>query len=434
MLMEEFNRHNEFKNVWANITKGSEAICIAKLFLIVKRMNFKIFQNYKNRKRLIFIFLSIAMLPGILFLFFQKTPKTDFSSWYASKANKAHGLKKDYIFYDTIILSDTMRINKIMRSMEGPFSIANFTFGKGILNYFSPQLICLTGYQLDVIDANTNKTISDDFMCHNNMNIVDKNTVPWKLETQGSNTRLFTITEGQTQLQLPKGYGIPVLSNQKLEIVSQVLNHNIADTNFLVRQRIKITYIKEIESGLSMKPVYQQSAFVTKFVSGPEGNFGESIKIPSKINSNSKACTTENMLSCGVEKPEPGIFDPFHDQYGREFTGHWKFNPGVEVLVTNVSKMINITRIKKAYYVSVHVHPFCETLSLYDATTKDTLIKAHTKSFRHKIGLENIEQFTFEKGLTFYPSHKYLMVSYYNNPTQDIHTAMATMFLYMDEN
>jgi hypothetical protein len=35
MLMEEFNRHNEFKNVWANITKGSEAICIAKLFLTV---------------------------------------------------------------------------------------------------------------------------------------------------------------------------------------------------------------------------------------------------------------------------------------------------------------------------------------------------------------------------------------------------------------
>jgi hypothetical protein len=397
-------------------------------------MNFKTIRNNNNRRRLVLIFLPIALLPSILFLVFKKSPKKEFSIWYTAHSKKHVGKQKEYIFHDTIILSDTMRINKIMRSMEGPFSITNFTFGTGLINHFAPQLIWLTGYQLDVIDANTNQKLSDDFMCHNNMNIVDKNTVPWKLETQGSNTRLFTITEGQTQLQLPKGYGIPVLSNQKLEIVSQVLNHNIADTNFLVRQRIKITYVKEIEVALPIKPVYQQSAFVTKFVSGPAGNYGESIKIPSTINSNSKACTTENMLSCGVEKPEPGVFNPFQDQYGRQFTGHWKFNPGKEILVTNVTKMINIKRIKKAYYVSVHVHPFCEALCLYDVTAKDTLIKANARSFTNKIGLEHIEQFTFKRGLTFYPNHKYELVSYYNNPTQAIHTAMATMFLYMDEN
>ena len=397
-------------------------------------MNYILSNSKQKLRKLILVFLSIALLTGILFLLLKKSPKKDFSKWYAAYPKKEASLPKEYIFCDTIILSDTMRINKIMRSMEGPYSITNFTFGKGIINKFFPHLIWLTGYQLDVIDATTNKKISDDFMCHNNMNIVDKNSVPWKLETQGSNTRLFTITEGQTQLKLPKGYGIPVLSNQQLEIVSQVLNHNIADTNFIVRQRIKITYIKEIEAGLPIVPVYQQSAFVTKFVSGPAGNFGESIKIPSTINSNSKACTTENMLSCGVEKPELGNFNPFQDQYGREFTGHWKFNPGNEMLVTNVSKMLNIKRIKKAYYISVHVHPFCKSLSLYDATTNDTILKANAKSFTHKIGLENIEQFTFENGLTFYPNHKYQLVSYYDNPTKDIHTAMATMFLYMDEN
>jgi hypothetical protein len=397
-------------------------------------MQFKIFHNNNNHTKFILILLSIAVLSSILFLLFNKTEKKNFSNWYATHAKKDAGLIHEYIFHDTIILSDTMRINKIMRSMEGPYNITNFTFEKGIFNNFFPQLIWLTGYQLDVIDVNTNKKISDDYMCHNNMNIVDKNSVPWKLETQGNNTRLFTLTEGQTQLKLPRGYGIPVLSNQKLELVSQVLNHNIADTNFLVRQKIKITYIKEIEAGLSMKPVYQQSAFVTKFVSGPTGNFGEPIIIPTKINSNSQACETENMLSCGIEKPELGIFNPFQDQYGRLFTGHWKFNPGKEVLVTNVSKMMNIKHIKKAYYVSVHVHPFCKSLSLYDATTKDTILKVYAKSFTHKIGLENIEQFTFENGLTFYPNHKYQLVSYYYNPTQDIHTAMATMFLYMDEN
>lgn len=187
------------------------------------------------------LFILVSLIAGIKVLFLKKAPKTDFSIWYSAKANNVRDLQKDYIFHDTIIISDTMRINKIMRSMEGPFSITNFTFGNGFMNYFSPQLIWLTGYQLDVIDAMTNQKLSNDFMCHNNMNIVDKNSVPWKLETQGSNTRLFTLTEGQTQLQLPDGFGIPILSNQKLEIVSQVLNHNIADTNFLVRQRVKIT-------------------------------------------------------------------------------------------------------------------------------------------------------------------------------------------------
>lgn len=397
-------------------------------------MNFIIFRQKSIFIKLFLLALLIAFLSGILFSLFRPSPKKDFSKWYAAHAKKNAALKKEYIFHDTIILSDTMRINQIYRSMEGPYTLHTFSFGQGLMNYFSPELIWLTGYQLDVIEANTQQKITDDFMCHNNLNIVDKNNVPWKLETLGSNTRLFTLTEGQTQLKFPTGYGIPILSNQKLEIVSQVLNHNMAEINLLVRQRIKITYIKEIETGLPVTPVYQQSAFVTKFVSGPEGNFGETVVIPSKINSDIKACETDNMLSCGIEKSEPGIFDPFHDQYGREFTGHWKFNPGKEVLVTNVSKMININRVKKAYYVSVHVHPFCESLSLYDATTKDTIINAHAKSFTQKIGLEFIQQFTFENGLSFYPSHQYKLVSYYNNPTKDIHTAMATMYLYMDEN
>jgi hypothetical protein len=79
-------------------------------------------------------------------------------------------------------------------------------------------------------------------------------------------------------------------------------------------------------------PVYQQSAFVTKFVSGPAGNFGESIKIPSTINSNSKACTTENMLSCGVEKPEPGNFNPFQGQTKPEPVTADDINEGINQL------------------------------------------------------------------------------------------------------
>jgi hypothetical protein len=236
-------------------------------------MNFSLSNTMHRLRKLILVFLCIAFLIGIIFLLFKKSPKKDFTKWYAAYAKKEAGLPNEYIFCDTIILSDTMRINKIMRSMEGPYSITNFTFGKGIINKFFPHLIWLTGYQLDVIDATTNKKISDDFMCHNNMNIVDKNSVPWKLETQGSNTRLFTITEGQTKLKLPKGYGIPVLSNQQLEIVSQVLNHNIADTNFIVRQRIKITYIKEIEGWIAYRACLPTKCICYKICKWPCGQF-----------------------------------------------------------------------------------------------------------------------------------------------------------------
>lgn len=382
--------------------------------------------------------LIIFLASSIIYkLFFFKIPEENksisFLEWYENFKQKEIS---DTIFKQNsrLIESPCLLVDKIYKSMEGPMAVKEFFIEndnfKIISSAFSPKLLWITGYKVELFDDNDNR-LSDDFMCHNNLNIVKNNVLPWKVNTLGTDTRLFTLTEGQVEINLPENYGIPILSNQRLRVDFQVLNHNLPKINLKVKQVVTIYYKYDSEGTNKMKALYQQSVFVTKQISGPAGNFNElpifaQDSVKNKFKDEVKVCCTNTdlLLSKGY---------PFFDCYKREFTGHWTIDDSLEVITTDVSPMLNLEKDTKVHFFSVHVHPFCQSLELVDETVAKSIYKSDINNFTDRIGLKYISKKESLEGIQLFKNHKYTLTSVYNKTTTEKQTAMATMFLYCEE-
>lgn len=392
-------------------------------------------------KRRYFLF-SLLILSGVVLytvynLFFYELPEScrnrSFYEWKKGMVSD-YGLSKEEKTYTLQIQSPLMSIDKIYRSMEGPMVSKEYFICQNplsvLLSAYTPELIWITGYKVELTDEKGEK-LSEDFMCHNNLNIGKRNRLPWKLKTLGTDTRLFTLTEGQTDVHLPEGFGIPLLSNQRCRIDFQVLNHNFSNINLKVHHNVTIYYKKDAECKKEVKALYQQSAFMTKQVSGPKGNFGEA-PLDSAIVMKSNSYKMEN-LCCS----NPGKFSangyPFKDTYNRIFTGHWELADTTEMLTFDVTPMLNLKKNSLVHLVSIHVHPFCKKLELTDATESKILFSTVPVNFKDKIGLKSIPLFTSKSGIQLPVGHKYVLSSIYRKTRPEKHTAMATMFLYLEE-
>ena len=387
----------------------------------------------------LFIVTAIIVIAAGLLLFklyVYKMPESrkilSFNDWYLNlKVDKTES--KQAVEYSRSIESPYLLIDTIFRSMEGPMTakevFINDQITKIIGSAFLPELLWITGYKVELFDDKNNR-LTYDFMCHNNLNIGKNNVLPWKINTLGTDKRLFTLTEGQTEIHLPEHYGIPVMSNQRLRVDFQVLNHNQFPVNVKVKQRVTIYYKRNTEISESMRALYQQSIFVCKQVAGPRGDFNEepSLNADTLINSQDllKVCCSNTGLDM-----KDGY--PFLDNYKREFTGHWVLSDSLETTHTDVTRMLNLSTNTLVHFFSVHVHPFCKSLELIDNTTGLCIYKAEMVNFKDKVGLEMIPLKSTSDGILLYSNHNYKLVSIYNKTRPERHTAMASMYLYCEE-
>ena len=399
------------------------------------------------KKKLIWATFTLIIFGGSAFYFIREknkkllVPYKNFSEWYDSN----YGDKKfDEVpviptVHEFVKESPVLKIDTIFRSMQGPLSIQTININETTsrLSHFLnvPELCWLVGYSVDIIDSSTGKKVSDDFMCHNNLDLQNKKVLPWSIATEESFSRLFTLTEGQSKVMFPSGYGIPIFSMTNMVVYSQVLNHNLFPINMSVKHKFTLYYIKERELNFKMKPLFQRSCYVAKLISGPPGEYGAQIGDFSEKDAIdlSALLVSKKEDSCCTGKMNYSAYDPLHDNFGRMFTGHWKFKPGIEVLRTNVTRMLGLKSDTKVHYIAVHVHPFCTSLTLHDLTTDKIVFIAENENFDSKIGMKKIGHYESKDGFMIYKEHKYELISTYTNTTQDIHTAMASMFLYLDE-
>ena len=64
------------------------------------------------------------------------------------------------------------------------------------------------------------------------------------------------------------------------------------------------------------------------------------------------------------------------------------------------------------------------------AAANETVWRGNQKTRSDRRGLEWIDYYSSEEGLTLRQGHEYALVSRYENPTQESSDAMASMFLY----
>ena len=224
------------------------------------------------------------------------------------------------------------------------------------------EVIWLVGYSAIVLNE-AGKRISDDFLCHNNLDLYDGNTLPWKSSSKNSFERLFTLTAGQTNIRLPHGTGIPVTGNTTLAISSQALNHNYPDTTLSTRQKVTVYYVRESECEGKMKALEQKAIFVTKKIND--------ISEPTSV----KAKGSEHLSCVNTDAGDP-ISPTYKDSTGFRLTGHWNLSPGREEILADVTHLLDLRKDNRIYYVGVHVHPFSQTLALEKTSSAETIFSA----------------------------------------------------------
>ena len=312
---------------------------------------------------------------------------------------------------ETVFLSEPFKVDRIFRSMMGPVVQRSVS----LVDTAEPELLWLTGYAVDVVEADSTEPASIEYECHSNL--------AWGSENPGFErpaVRAFTLTQGQEDLRLPEGFGLPMLSTEKLGLNSQVLNLNRPEVDVTVRHRLRVRYVRDAAVKQPMKALAMSSAFVMATLEGTNAVFN--VEEPSE-----EVAGATCMSGVYPKGAQSGIYK---DKFQRRFTGHWVVPPGRHEYRTLVTEMIQIPYDTTIHFIGVHVHPFSESLALNDLTTGETVWKSFHKTSSTRIGLDLVDAYSSAEGLPFHKGHQYELVSVYDNPTDKDSDAMATMFLY----
>jgi hypothetical protein len=313
-----------------------------------------------------------------------------------------------------------MRLDRIYRSMEGPATASQFQFSDG-----PPELLWITAYRTRVVGRD-GEAVSQEFMCHNNLDFDyarHAEVFGWTLP-HGRIDRLFTASQGQFEVDLPPGFGIPVLSNEPLSLSTQVLNHNVAELDIEVRHRIEIEYVRDADARGRLQPVFPAAAYVLALVDGQHGVYG--VENPSALQSGA---------SCLPGEVAPQSQSSGHgakvDSQGRTFTGHWVVLPGREVRRTLVNSQLQLPFDTTVHFIATHLHPFAESLELRDLTAGESVFRTTARQPASGIGLASVEALSSPEGIPLYADHDYELVSVYENTSGVNQDAMASFFLYL---
>ena len=230
----------------------------------------------------------------------QSPPALNYQTW----VDQLQGQYDSSLPSDTqsfVLRSRSLEIDTIFRSMQGPYEALE-------VDVDASGLIWLTSYAVRLLDAGDGKRLPDGFMCHNNLNIADKSVFPWQVKTLGTKIRLFTLTEGQTSVQLPPGFGIPYPTAHAFELVSQVLNHNDPQLHTQVSHEASLRYVEAGPAALT--PLYQQAVFVTKQTGGPDGEYDAD---PASFTPTAQSPVPSDIATCQPAY-DGELINPFQDQ------------------------------------------------------------------------------------------------------------------------
>jgi hypothetical protein len=317
--------------------------------------------------------------------------------------------------YEKTILSPVYEVDKIYRSMTGPQSTKRVELGE------EPELelLWIVGFEAIMVEPKGNERVSQEFMCHTNLDMDP--TLHEQLfgdEDKRLTGRLFTLSQGQYRIDLPKGFGIPILSSEVMNLNTQVLNLNMKDGKVEVRHRVVMRYVRDSELTKPMKPLFSAGAYGLKLLDGKDGYYGTD-----------SGSDMENHAACLPGKN--ASTNEFDDGKGRKFTGHWVVKPGREENHTQVTQLMDLPWDTTLHYVAVHLHPYAESLELRDVTAGKPVYRAFTRQANEGIGLAHVDFLSSEKGIQLYKDHEYELVSVYNNTSGEDQDSMAVMNLYL---
>lgn len=311
-----------------------------------------------------------------------------------------------------VLTAPVFLVDREYRSMTGPTKSIQFRLSD------QPELLWLTGYRATMVGEDGVTPMPQDYMCHSNLDINARNHQQIFRHQKVSDGRLFTLSQGQLQIDFPPGFGMPIWSGEELNLTAQVLNLNPLADPVKVRHKIEVEFVRDADLREPMKPLLQTGVYGMKLVKGDSGY--------------------PNLTHADPEKHGPGCLPgqaaspgQYQDTLGRIFTGHWVVEPGTEENHTRVTQMLNLQQDTTAHYIAVHLHPFAERVELRDLTTGETVFKSDVVPLDGRVGIERVDYYANEAGIPLVQAHEYELVSFYNNTTDVPQDSMAVLYVYV---
>ena len=320
--------------------------------------------------------------------------------------------------HQRIVVSRVFHIDRKYRSMMGPTAMGPFQIDPS-----TSELLWITGFRSGVVGPDGSSPADQELLCHTNlMYTPDERAESLGLKQLARHRRLFTTSQGQLAVNLPPGFGIPVISDATLGVNTQALNHNIENPDIEVRHEMVVDFVRDAELSGSMEPLFLGFGMSMALVDGDSGVYGVSDPTPEQV-----------AASCELGEHAPGAttLSMNADPFGRTFTQHWVVPPGREVRRTLITQTLALPFDTTVHFIGVHLHPFAESLEMRDLTTGETIYRSTARQPEDGIGLASVDYFSSIEGIPLYKDHEYEMVSVYNNTSSEDQDAMGTFFLYL---
>lgn len=311
------------------------------------------------------------------------------------------------------IYSEVFTVDRKYRSMMGPTSVV-----EGALSDASPpELLWITGYRAIMVDAESDTQQPQDFMCHANLGLdieTHKKRFGWK---KNASRRLFTLSQGQSEVRFPPGFGIPIASDEVLSVEMQLLNLVYEGPPLTVRHKVTIEYVRDADLDGPMQPLFMKAATGMVALGQEQAHFDVASYDAAQ---HGEGCLVGERAAGNVRT----------DSLGRDFSGHWVVKPGREENHTLVTESMNLPFDTDVHYIAAHVHPFAESIALRDLTTGETVFTSHATNFDDRIGLREVEYYSSVDGFRIHEDHDYEVVSIYENTSGEDQDSMAVLFIY----
>jgi len=340
--------------------------------------------------------------------------------WYAQLTNRHKAIVKTWLLQHSGItdaswktdkenghyrmVSPTLLIDGIYKSMEGP-KASNY-----VQLSADSSLVWITNFDVKALDAETNRRISNDFICHTNIDFNDAayfSSFGLDDRIGQQYPRMTSLSHGLEHFAFPKGFGIPMKGNELLYVTTETLNHNEPDIRKWVKHEIDIDYTRE-----RLKPLMSRTVF---------------IELPYDKEDPFKGPLDPGATQC---LPVETKNHSYTDTNGQAYSGHWVIPPGKRVYRASIDGMLQIKDSARLHAAAIHVHPFATSMTLRDITTNRTIFRNRIYNHRNRIGIDKIEDFVSENGIVLYADHHYELVLETNNTSPVNQDMMGSAFLF----
>jgi cyclophilin family peptidyl-prolyl cis-trans isomerase len=296
-------------------------------------------------------------------------------------------------------------------------------------------LYWIKGLKLEVIDEHGNVMPDAEFICHFNWNndpAYHNKRFPDATHTE--NSRLFSLTQGQTEILLPNGFGIPAAGDEVWNLWYQAANRTTTEHR-RVKHRCTLYLIKDRDLINPIQAVHEKL---------PTMGLVTDRNFPNLTTEYKKVCPACSGTSAAVNAPNDVIGGVYSDKTGRRYTGHWVVPPGEHTYTCMVNDLEtpDFANPKDDIEPSIHlvwshVHPLCTDFSLYEVKDSSKRLvlssKADTKT-EHGLQIANVDLISSEKGILLHPvGATYELQQTYNNTTGVPLDSMGTMGVFFTD-